>query len=169
MPRRPGARRGYRTRVSVAAGSIVLLLVSLPFVPAVAGVGGSSIRYAYETRFTPDIVGQFLATRSGAVKLFTWQEPQSPYPSDALRIHAADLRALVARAAAVDDPAAYGLYDLDHSSRVPLRVRSATGRQLELAPARPLRPGKYMYVATRQGMFGGRDFAYLTVVGPAGL
>ena len=45
-----GARRGYRTRVSVAAGSIVLLLVSLPFVPAVAGVGGSSIRYAYETR-----------------------------------------------------------------------------------------------------------------------
>ncbi len=129
-------------------------------------MGGSSIRYAYETRFTPDIVGQFLATRSGAVKLFTWQEPQSPYPSDALRIHAADLRALVARAAAVDDPAAYGLYDLDHSSRVPLRVRSATGRQLELAPARPLRPGKYMYVATRQGMFGGRDFAYLTVVGP---
>ena len=127
MPRRPGARRGYRTRVSVAAGSIVLLLVSLPFVPAVAGVGGSSIRYAYETRFTPDIVGQFLTTRSGAVKLFTWQEPQSPYPSDALRIHAADLRALVARAAAVDDPAAYGLYDLDHSSRVPLRVRSATG------------------------------------------
>ena len=165
MPRRPGARRGYRTRVSVAAGSIVLLLVSLPFVPAVAGVGGSSIRYAYETRFTPDIVGQFLTTRSGAVKLFTWQEPQSPYPSDALRIHSTDLRALVARAAAVDDPAAYGLYDLDHSSRVPLRVRSATGRQLELAPARPLRPGKYMYVATRQGMFGGRDFAYLTVVG----
>ena len=168
MPRRPGARRGYHTRVSVAAGSIVLLLVSLPFVPAVAGVGGSSIRYAYETRFTPDIVGQFLTTRSGAVKLFTWQEPQSPYPSDALRIHAADLRALVARAAAVDDPAAYGLYDLDHSSRVPLRVRSATGRQLELAPARPLRPGKYMYVATRQGMFGGRDFAYLTVVEPGG-
>jgi hypothetical protein len=164
MPRRARTRRGYRTRVSVAAGSILLLLVSLPFVPAVAGVGGSSIRYAYETRFTPDIVGQFLTTRSGAVKLFTWQEPQSPYPSDALRIHAADLRALMARAAAVDDPAAYGLYDLDHSSRIPLRVRSQTGRQLELAPARPLRPGRYMYVATRQGMFGGKDFAYLTVV-----
>ena len=163
--RRTRTRRGYRTRVSVAAGSILLLLVSLPFVPAVAGVGGSSIRYAYETRFTPDIVGQFLTTRSGAVKLFTWQEPQSPYPSDALRIHSADLRALVARAAAVDDPAAYGLYDLDHRSRVPLRVRSQTGRQLQLAPARPLRPGRYMYVATRQGMFGGRDFAYLTVVG----
>ena len=43
-----GATRGYRTRVSVAAGTIVLLLVSLPFVPAVAGVGGSSIRYAYQ-------------------------------------------------------------------------------------------------------------------------
>ena len=166
VPRRPRTRRGYRTRVSVAAGSIMLLLVSLPFVPAVAGVGGSSIRYAYETHFTPDIVGQFLATRSGAVKLFTWQEPQSPYPSDALRIHATDLRTLVARAAAVDDPGAYGLYDLNHSSRIPLRVRSATGRQLELAPARPLAPGRYMYVATHQGMFGGRDYAYLTVVPP---
>jgi hypothetical protein len=144
----------------------MLLLVSLPFVPAVAGVGGSSIRYAYQTRFTPDIVGQFLSTRSGAVKLFTWQEPQSPYPPDALRVHAADVRALVARAAAVDDPGAYGLYDLDRSSRVQLRVRQASGRQLALAPARRLHPGRYMFVATHQGMFGGRDFAYLTVVGP---
>ena len=165
-PRRQRSKRGYRTRVSVAAGSILLLLVSLPFVPAVAGVGGSSIRYSYQTRFTPDIVGQFLSTRSGAVKLFTWQEPQSSYPSDALRIHAADVRALVARAAAVDDPGAYGLYDLDHSSRVTLRVREASGRQLELAPARRLHPGRYMFVATHQGMFGGRDFAYVTVVGP---
>jgi hypothetical protein len=161
---RPRRKRGYRTRVSVAAGTIALLLVSLPFVPAVAGVGGSSIRYAYQTRFTPDIVGQFLTTRRGAVKLFTWQEPQSPYPSDALRIRATDVRALVARAAAVDDPAAYDLYDLDRNSRVPLRVSSGTGRQLELVPGRRLNPGRYMFVATHQGMFGGRDFAYLTVV-----
>jgi hypothetical protein len=165
-PRRPGRKRGYRTRVSIAAGTIALLLVSMPFVPAVAGVGGSSIRYAYQTRLTPDIVGQFLTTRRGPVKLFTWQEPQSPYPEDALRIRAADVRALVARAAAVDDPAAYGLYDLDKSSRVPLRVSSRTGRELELAPGRRLRPGRYMFVATHQGMFGGRDFAYVTVVRP---
>jgi cytochrome c oxidase cbb3-type subunit 1 len=159
-------RKGYRTRVSVAAGTIVLLLVSLPFVPAVAGVGGSSIRYAYQTRLTPEIVGQFLGTRHGPVKLFTWQEPQSPYPADALRVRAGDVRALVARAAAVDDPAEYGLYDLDQSTRVPLRVRSGTGRQLEFAPRHRLRPGRYMFVATHQGMFGGRDFAYLTVVRP---
>jgi hypothetical protein len=42
-PPRPSRRNGYRTRVSVAAGTIALLLVSIPFVPAVAGVGGSSI------------------------------------------------------------------------------------------------------------------------------
>ena len=167
-PRRARTRRGYRTRVSVAAGSILLLLVSLPFVPAVAGVGGSSIQYAYQSRLTPDIVGQFLATRSGPVKLFTWQEPQAPYPPDALRIHAADVSALVARAAAVDDPGAYALYDLDRSTRVRLRVRAETGRQLELVPARRLRPGRYMYVASHEGMFGGRDFAYVTVVAPGG-
>jgi hypothetical protein len=168
-PTQPGPsrrKRGYRTRVSIAAGTIVLLLVSLPFVPAVAGVGGSSIRYAYQTRLTPDIVGQFLTTRRGPVKLFTWQEPQTPYPADALRVHSADVRALVARAAAVDDPAAYRLYDLDQSSRIPLRVSSGTGRQLELVPGRRLRPGRYMFVATHQGMFGGRDFAYVTVVRP---
>jgi hypothetical protein len=165
-PPRPSRRNGYRTRVSVAAGTIALLLVSIPFVPAVAGVGGSSIRYAYQTRLTPDIVGQFLTTRRGPVKLFTWQEPQSPYPADALRVRAADVRGLVARAAAVDDPAAYGLYDLDKSSRIPLRVGRATGRQLELVPGRRLRPGRYMFVATHQGMFGGRDFTYVTVVRP---
>ena len=165
-PRRRGRKSGYRTRVSIAAGTIALLLVSIPFVPAVAGVGGSSIHYAYQTRFTPDIVGQFLTTRRGPVKLFTWQDPQSPYPRDALRVRAADVRALVARAAAVDDPAAYGLYDLDQRARVPLRVSSGTARELELAPGRRLRPGRYMFVATHQGMFGGRDFAYLTVVRP---
>jgi hypothetical protein len=164
-PRRRG-RRGYRTRVSAAVGTIALLLVSLPFVPAVAGVGGSSIRYAYQTRLTPEIVGQFLTTPRGPVKLFTWQDPQSPYPADALRIHARDVRALVARAAAVDRPGAYGLYDLDRGTRVPLTVRSGTGRQLTLAPARRLAAGRYMFVATHQGMFGGRDFAYVRVVRP---
>src|SRR5207253_419233 len=102
--RRRRGRQGYRTRVSVAVGAIALLLVSLPFVPAVAGVGGSTIRYAYQPRLTPDIVGQFLTTKHGLVKLFTWQDPQSRYPSDALRIHSADVGALVARAAAVDRP-----------------------------------------------------------------
>jgi hypothetical protein len=165
-PRGRKRRRGYRTRVSVAAGTIGLLLVSLPFVPAVAGVGGSTIRYAYQTRLTPEIVGQFLATRRGPVKLFTWQDPQTPYPSDALRIHARDVRGLVARAAAVDRPGAYGLYDLDRGTRVPLAVRSATGRQLTLAPAHRLTAGRYMFIATHQGMFGGRDFAYVRIVRP---
>jgi hypothetical protein len=157
-------RRGYRTRVSVAVGAIALMLVSLPFVPAVAGVGGSTIRYAYQPRLTPDIVGQFLTTQKGPVKLFTWQDPQSPYPADALRIRARDVRAFVARAAAVDRPGAYGLYDLDRGTQVPLRVRSASGRQLSFAPVHRLAAGRYMFVATHQGMFGGRDFAYVRVV-----
>ena len=168
-PKSRGRRghRGYRTRVSVSIGAIALLLVSLPFVPAVAGVGGSTIRYAYQPRLTPDIVGQFLTTRRGPVKLFTWQDPQTPYPADALRIHAADVGALVARAAAVDRPGAYGLYDLDRGTQVPLRVRSASGRQLSFAPVERLAVGRYMFVATHQGMFGGRDFAYVRVVRPA--
>ena len=45
---------------SVAAGTIMLLLVAMPFVPAVAGVGGSTVRYSYEPRFTKEVTGQFL-------------------------------------------------------------------------------------------------------------
>ena len=164
--RRRRGRKGYRTRVSIAVGAIVLLLVSLPFVPAVAGVGGNSIKYAYQSRFTPDVVGQFLATQKGPVKLFTWRDPQSPYPPDALRIHAADVGGLVARAAAVDSPGSYSLFDLDRGAAIPLGVRANTGRQLTLAPAHRLTTGRYLFVATHQGMFGGRDFAYLTIVAP---
>jgi len=166
MPPRPRGRRGYRTRVSVAVGAIALLLVSLPFVPAVAGVGGSSIKYTYQTRFTPEVTGQFLVTRRGPVKLFAWRDPQGSYPVDALRIHAADVGALVVRAAAVDRPGAYRLFDLDRGARIPLALRAASARRLALAPSRRLAPGRYLFVATHQGMFGGRDFAYLTVVRP---
>ncbi len=47
-PRGRRRRRGYRTRVSIAVGTIALLLVSLPFVPLVAGVGAA--RSATRTR-----------------------------------------------------------------------------------------------------------------------
>ena len=43
-------------------------------------------------------------------------------------------------------------------------VRKTSSRQLVLSPSRPLRPGRYSFVATHEGMFGGRDFAYLRVV-----
>jgi hypothetical protein len=37
---------------------------------------------------------------------------------------------------------------------------------LILAPLQRLRPGKYVFAASHEGMFGGRDFAYLRVVPP---
>ena len=65
---------------------------------------------------------------------------RATFPADALRVHAADVRALVARAAAVDDPAAYGLFDLDGSARVPFacapRARSSIARAATAASAR---------------------------------
>ena len=48
--RRAGA---YRTRVSVAIGAIALPLIAIPFVPALAGVGGNTVRDLYEPRLTP--------------------------------------------------------------------------------------------------------------------
>jgi hypothetical protein len=164
-PRGRRGRRSYRTRVAAAIGSIGLLLVTLPFVPAVAGIGGSSVRYAYQTGFTREVTGQFVATPRGTIKLFAWRDPQEKFPADALRLHAADLRALRVRAAAVDKPTAYQLFDIDGRA-VPLAVRRSSARELILAPVQLLRPGRYVFAASREGMFGGRDFAYLRVVAP---
>jgi hypothetical protein len=163
-PRRRG-RRSYRTRVAVSIGAIALLLVTLPFVPAVAGIGGSNVRYAYQSGFTREVTGQFLATPRGTIKLFAWSDPQETFPADALRLHARDLLALRVRAAAVDAPGAYRLFDLDGNSMA-LAVRRSSPRELILVPAKPLQPGRYVFAASHEGMFGGRDFAYLRVVAP---
>jgi hypothetical protein len=157
--------RRYRTRIGVAVGTIALVLICLPFVPAVAGVGGSTVRYSYQ-HFTKEITGQFLETGHGSVALFAWDDPQQSYPHDALRIHASNVHSFVIRAAAVDSPAGYQLYDLDRGGSVPLAVRRRAQTRLVLSPARRLRPGRYELVAAKEGMFGGRDYDYLSVVAP---
>jgi hypothetical protein len=156
----------YRTRVGIAAGSLMLLLVSLPFVPAVAGIGSSTVRYSYEPRLTKDVTGQFLVTPQGPVQLFAWSDPQNTFPADALRVHGAQVTTLLVRAAALDATSAYRIFDLDRGASVPLRVRSRAGRSLVLAPTRALLPGRYAFTATHEGMFGGRDYTYLRVVSP---
>ena len=101
------------------------------------------------------------------MRLLAWRDPQSPYPADALRVHAGDVGGLVIRAAAVDRPDAYRLFDVDRGSAVPLAVRQRSHTSLAVAPARPLRASRYLLVATHEGMFGDRDFIYLRVVPPA--
>ena len=160
-------RSGYRARVSAALGGIALLLVAIPFVPALAGVGGSTVRYSYEPRLTPEVTGQFVSTKRGPVKLFAWNAPQATTPADALKLHAGDVRSLLVRASALDTAKAYQLYDLVRGGSVPLSASKASPRELVLAPAKPLRPGSYAFVATHEGMFGGRDFAYLRIVPPS--
>jgi hypothetical protein len=164
-PPRQRGRRSYRTRVAVSIGAIALLLVTLPFVPAVAGIGGGTVRYAYQSGFTREVTGQFLATPRGTIKLFAWSDPQETFPADALRLHARDLLAFRVRAAAVDASSAYRLFDLDGNSMA-LILRRSSPRELILAPAKPLQPGRYVFAASHEGMFGGRDFAYLRVVAP---
>jgi hypothetical protein len=160
----PRPRGGYRTRVSVAVGLILLVLVSLPFIPAVAGVGSSSVRYSYQPTLASEVTGQFLVTPRGTVKLFSWNGPQDRYPADALRVHAADARSFLVRAAAVDDPSAYRLFDVDRGGSVPLVVQARSATALELAPRRRLSSGRYLLISSHEGMFGGKDFTYLRVV-----
>jgi hypothetical protein len=163
-PRRRG-QRSYRTRVTASIGAIGLMLVALPLVPAVAGLGGSSVRYSYQTAFTREVTGHFVSTPRGTIKLFAWRDPQEKFPADALRLHASDVQALRVRSAAVDAPSAYRLFDLD-GNPVALVVRKSSARELIFAPAQPLRPGRYVFAASREGMFGGRDFAYVRIVAP---
>jgi cbb3-type cytochrome oxidase subunit 1 len=169
-PRRPHRRRrlpgGSRARVAAGVGVIALVLVALPLVPAVSGLGTTTLRYSYEKRFTAEITGQFLSTPRGSVKLFGWRDPQNPYPADALRVHARDFRSLLIRSAAVDRPGAYELFDVDRGTRIALTVLRRSPTSLALAPERRLRPGRYMIAASHEGMFGDRDFIYMSVVAP---
>ncbi len=143
--RRRRSRDGYRTRVSVAIGSIMLLLVVIPFVPAVAGVGGSTVRYSYQPRLTKEITGEFVTLKRGPVKLFTWSDPQSTFPHDALRLHASQLGSFLVRAAAVDSPKAYQLYDLARGRPVAARRAEVVGAAAR-ARARPAAPGGALLV-----------------------
>jgi hypothetical protein len=159
-------RSTYRTRVAVTAGSMLLILVCLPFVPAVANVGSGGVRYTLQPRLTKEVTGQFLVTPRGPVKLFAWQDPQAAFPADALRLRSADVRSLLVRAAAVDASSGYRLFDADTNRAIPLAVRGVGKRSLTLAPRTALPPGRYVFSATHEGMFGGRDYAYLSVVRP---
>jgi hypothetical protein len=161
--RLPGSSRG---RVMGGVGMIGMVLVALPLVAAVSGIGGKPLRYSYATRFTKEITGEFLTTPSGHVKLFDWRDPQSPYPTDALRVHGGDVRGLLIRSAAVDRSGAYQLFDFDGGGRTPLAVVRRSHTALALEPEHRLRPGRYMIVASREGMFGDHDFIYLRVVPP---
>jgi hypothetical protein len=159
-------RSGSHARVTVGLGAIGLVLVALPLVPAVGGLGTKPLRYAYETRLSSEITGQFLSTPRGTVRLFAWRDPQARYPVDALRVHARDVGGLLIRAAAVDRPGAYQLFDVDRGSAVALTVARRSKTELAMAPARPLKPSRYLLVASHEGMFGDRDFSYLRVVAP---
>jgi hypothetical protein len=169
-PRTPHRRRlpgGSRARITAGVGVIGLVLVALPLVPAVSGLGTKTLRYSYEKRFTKEITGQFLSTPGGSVKLFGWRDPQNPYPADALRVHARDFRSLVIRSAAVDRPGAYQLFEVDRGTSIALTVLHRSHASLALAPQSPLRPGRYMITASHEGMFGDRDFIYMSVVPPS--
>ena len=165
-PRRRSLPGSGRTRVAIGVGTIALVLVSLPFVSAVSGVGTKKLRYSYETRFKKDITGQYLTTPRGQVKLFDWSDPQSPYPSDALRVHSQDFRGLLIRSAAVDRPGAYRIFSVDRGGSVPLGVARRSHTSLSLTPEHALGPGRYLIVASHEGMFGDNDFIYVRVVPP---
>ena len=118
---------------------------------------------AYEPRLTREVTGQFLQTSRGPVKLFAWGDPQGAYPHDALRVHA--LGRARARRARGGRRRRSGVRLLRPRT---WRQRPARGRRAYANVAsrsrrtRPLRPGRYAFVATHEGMFGGRDFDYLT-------
>jgi hypothetical protein len=81
-------------------------------------------------------------------------------------VHANQVGSLLVRAAAVDRSGAYELFNVDRGSRIALVTRRRSHTSLVLAPRHTPPPGRYMLVATHEGMFGGKDFAYLVVAPP---
>ena len=157
----PDARRRSRP------ATLLLLLVSLPFVPAVAGIGDARrpLHAAAEAHAGGDGPVPRHAARAGeALRLAGPAGDVSD--RRAPRSTRATSRSLVVRAAALDATSAYRAVRRRREPAVPLAVRARGARSLSLAPVRPLAPGRYVFTATHEGMFGGRDYAYVTIVRP---
>ena len=127
------------------------------------------MRYSYEPRLTPEVTGQFLRTKRGPVKLFAWSEPQ-------IRLRRPTRCGSML---GTSGRCSCGPSALDAAEGVPA-VRPRPGRlgpaqrREGLGPRARARsraagcgPGSYAFVATHEGMFGGRDFAYLRIVPPS--
>ena len=103
------------------------------------------------------------------MKLFAWQDPQTPYPGRrAARPRGATSRGLLIRAAAGRPPGRLpALRRRSRRRRIPLAIRAALAHLAGAgADAGRCAIGRYVLVATHEGMFGDRDFIYLRVVPP---
>ena len=102
----PHARRHRRRRHRAVARVAAVR-------PGRCGIGTSGVRYTYQTSLPRDVTGQFLRTPRGPVKLFAWAIRRRPIRTTRCACTRPMCAHLMVRAAAVDNPKAYDIYDLD--------------------------------------------------------
>ena len=132
--RRAGA---YRTRVSVAIGRDRAAARSRSRRPALAGVGGSTVRYSYEPGSTPEATGQFRGDEAWPGEALRLAGAAGPVP--ARRASPPRPRSSASCPCAPrpsTSPKAYQLFDLERGVPVPLVVRGGV-----FSPARSLPRG----------------------------
>ena len=162
-----GASRATGPRVSVAHRRARPAAGGAPFVPAVAGVGRQHrplrLRAAADARGHGPIRRD--AARAG--EALHLERPADSFPQTRSHARLADRlaprprgRRRLARA-----PTSSTTSTASAGARSSCASLDATAA--DPGARAPLPPGRYSFVATHEGMFGGRDFTYLEVV-PAG-
>jgi hypothetical protein len=135
-------RYPHRGLILGGTGTLLFLLVALPFVPWLANLN-RDVRYSYSSPVAAaSIGGSYLRTPAGAVQLYPWGEAQPGFPADAPKLSTKQVRSLVVMQDGLDHASAYQLFDLDSGRSVPLIASIDLARQtMTLRPRSPLPAG----------------------------
>ena len=159
--------RSYRARVSVAAGTMALVFSSsCPSCLRSPGWGRARFVTPTRPRLTSEVTGQFLSTPGGLVKLFSWSDPQNPYPSGCPSDSCGgpSWRSRGARRGPRRTGRVHAVRPRPRRNCAPAR-RSIRTTALRLAPRPP--PGTLAGMPSQprtEACLAERDFAYITVV-----
>src|ERR687888_2164069 len=175
--RSPAALAGYELPLGLMGfPGVGWLFAGFPFTASILLCAGPALAWAV-------IPIAFSPFGEGPLREVGWKVELAWLPASALVSSAALYRAHARRRARLEGRPPRGRRRLTPASyrarvglaagasarllvSVPLRVGRRSATVLSFEPARRLAPGRYAFVASHEGMFGGRDYDYLTVVRP---
>jgi hypothetical protein len=104
--------------------------------------------------------GAFITTQGAILAVFPRADPLDQFPPDAPSVGPTPV--ITVKANNIDVTAGYNLYTFAGVS-VPAKRATVGTNIVEMRPATPLAPGRYVAEIARDDLFGGSDYVYFSV------
>ncbi len=105
--------------------------------------------------------GVYVQDAAGSFKLFPRAQLPSEWPKDAFPTDGSVRVFVLSRQ--YDNLVAYGVFTFPDGKPLSVSKRMVPGKMLRLAPAAPLRAGRYVVQVSRDDAYGGSDYFCLSV------